>query len=207
MPTAESECSINSPARRIDPVQPTYAPGSNVMGTTVDISNRVHVNQRARFPDIIPNTSLRPSNYRSNSSGALNQEAVPSLSYQRLMSIERPPKGSQPNNALLSTARIQSKTTSELPDPIPDSADPRPTVIGESEQSARSQTLQISAIASNHCSQSKASRRGRKRKRPWSALRISWPRGHNTSSDNVLQPVTNASSRTLVPKDESLPKL
>ncbi len=129
------------------------------------------------------NISVPPSNHSSNSSDVLNQEAVPSLSYQTLISTERPPRGSQPNNPLLSRARTLDRTTSELSGPVPDSVDPRLIDNGVSAQSARSQSPQISAVASNHSSQSKVNRRERKRKRPWSALRISWPRLGIASDD------------------------
>ncbi len=61
MAPTESKSSINSPSWRIDPGQPTYAPGNNAMGRTVDTSNRVHVNQSAGFPDIIPIPELSRS--------------------------------------------------------------------------------------------------------------------------------------------------
>ncbi len=54
MATTESESSIDSPARYIDPIQPTYTQGNIAMGRTVDTSNREHENPSAGFPDIIP---------------------------------------------------------------------------------------------------------------------------------------------------------
>ncbi len=98
------------------------------------------------------NISLPPSNHRLNSSGVSNQEA-----------IERPPRVSQPNNAILSTAHTQDEAISQVPGAVSDSVDPRPTANAVSVQSASSQSTQISAVAYNYLSRRKGKKEGRER--------------------------------------------
>ena len=155
------------------PVAVSYGSASELMHPNSAVGAQSHLHQNVR-PGVNQqqitraNISTLPPNHRSSVSGSLSQKAVPSLTYRRLLSVERAPKGLQLKNSSHNTPSTQDRTGSRPPGPCRNSEDPQPSSNRVCALFAHNQSSRISSVASKRSSERKVNmgkitKRGKKR--------------------------------------------